>query len=246
MTVSPCLPARRAVPWILLGLTLVCVGSISARAADNRPSLGELEHDAGRETAELIHQAEEDLTHSGDDAHAGDAHGKAGHGGSTNPFDWQTDLALWTGVVFVVLMLVLWKFAWGPIAQGLDRREHGIADQIAQAENANAEAQELLAQYESKLAAAQEEVRGLIDEGRRQAEKQAQEILERARQEGDIERQRAMREIDQATAGAVKELAERSASLAVELAGRIVATELKPSDHERLIQQAVGDFAKQN
>jgi F-type H+-transporting ATPase subunit b len=158
----------------------------------------------------------------------------------------KRDQALWTGVVFLVLLAVLWKFAWGPIAQGLDRREYGIADNIAQAEKANADARELLAHYERKLAEAQDEVRGIIDTGRHEAEKQASQIVERANDEADLRAQRAMREIDDATAGALKELANRSATLAVELAGRIVAGELKPADHQRLIEQAVNDFAKQN
>ena len=54
----------------------------------------------------------------------------AGDGG---PFSWQSDLAIWTGVVFVVLLLVLWKFAWGPIADALARREQSIAGQIREA-----------------------------------------------------------------------------------------------------------------
>ena len=54
-----------------------------------------------------------------------------------NPLEFRTDLAIWTGIVFLVLLLVLWKFAWGPIASGLDQREQAVADQIAAAEKSN-------------------------------------------------------------------------------------------------------------
>src|SRR5687767_84850 len=64
------------------------------------------------------------------DAHAphGDAHGHAiGHSDKkANPLEFQTDLAIWTAVVFVVLLLVLSKFAWGPIVAGLEKREQRI------------------------------------------------------------------------------------------------------------------------
>ena len=40
-----------------------------------------------------------------------------------NPLEFKTDLALWTAVVFLLLLAVLWKFAWGPLAEGLDKRE---------------------------------------------------------------------------------------------------------------------------
>ena len=65
-----------------------------------------------------------------------------GRGGrAADPLEWKSDLALWTAVVFLCLLAILWKFAWKPIAEGLDKRERNVADQIAQAEAANAEGQ---------------------------------------------------------------------------------------------------------
>ena len=156
--------------------------------------------------------------------------------------DIQGDLAVWTAVVFLGLLLVLWKFAWGPICAGLEKREQGIADQIAQAEQSNRKAQQLLDQYDQKLADSQVEVRGLLDKGRRDAAALGREMLDKAKQEAQAEQQRALQQIDAATANALKELAERSSTLAVELAGKILQVELKPEDHAQLIQQAVSDF----
>ncbi len=155
------------------------------------------------------------------------------------------DLALWTAVIFLVLLGVLWKFAWGPIRSGLEKREQGIAEQISQAEQSNQKAQELLGQYEQKLAASQDEVREILDRARRDAESLGRELMEKTRQEAQSEQQRALKQIDAATAGALKELAERSSTLAVELAGKILHAELKPEDHARLIGQAVSDFGGQ-
>ncbi|HUT09958.1 MAG TPA: F0F1 ATP synthase subunit B [Thermoguttaceae bacterium] len=180
-----------------------------------------------------------------EDTHAsGDESG----GGGINPLSLekiQTDLAIWTGVVFLLLLAILWKFAWGPITQGLDRREQGIADQIDQAEQSNKEARELLGQYGQKLAGAKEEVRDILAQGRRDAEQLGQEMLEKTRQEARAEQQRALRQIDDATAAALKELAAKGADLAVNLAGRIVRAELKAGDHAKLIERTVSDFAKQ-
>jgi F-type H+-transporting ATPase subunit b len=159
--------------------------------------------------------------------------------------DFQTDLALWTVVVFLVLLVVLWKFAWGPLRSGLEKREQGIAEQISQAEQSNQKAQELLRQYEQKLAASQEEVREILDRARRDAESLGRELMEKTRQEAQAEQRRAVEQIDAATAGALKELAEQSSTLAVELAGKILRAELKAEDHARLIGQAVSDFGGQ-
>lgn len=173
----------------------------------------------------------------------------ADHGGSAslNPLSFeafQKDLAIWTLVVFVVLLLILWKFAWGPINDGLQKREQRVLGEIASAEKANQDAKQLLADYEQRLAASESQVREIIERGRRDAEEVGRQILEKARAETEAEKQRALREIDAATAGALKGLAEKSADLAVELAGKIVAAKLDPQAHSRMIEEAMDRFAK--
>jgi F-type H+-transporting ATPase subunit b len=169
----------------------------------------------------------------------------AGEGAeSLNPLkSWKLDSAVHTAIVFLVLLLVLWKFAWKPLAEGLDRRERRVADDIAAAQRANLEAQNLLAQYHEKLATSEGEVREILERARRDAEHLGRELLEKARAETDVEKRRALREIETATAAALKELADRSASLAVELAGKIVHSRLDPKAHARLIEEAVSRFA---
>lgn len=161
---------------------------------------------------------------------------------NTSPLEFKKDLAIWTAVVFLVLLAVLWKFAWGPIAQGLEKREHQIADQISQAEHSNQEARRLLEEHRQKLDASQDEVRAIIEQGRRDAEQLGREMLEKAKADAAAERDRALQQIDTATAGALKELAERSATMAVDLAGKIVRNRLNPQDHARLIEEAVSQF----
>jgi len=186
-----------------------------------------------------------------DEEGAADSHGEGGEetsghgGGGLDPLALQRDLALWTGAVFLVLFVILWKFAWGPIRDGLDKREQGVADEIAQAEAANQKAQQLLAQYEQKLDGAKSEVRELLARARQDAEQTGREMLAEAKAEAEAEHQRALREIDAATASAMKELADRSASLAVDLAGRILGAKLERADHARLIEQAMSNLARQ-
>ena len=81
-----------------------------------------------------------------DDAHAdgaGAAHAAAadshGHGddqdkgSGPSPLLFDIDLAVWTGIVFGALLLVLRKFAWPAITTALDEREKKISDNIAEA-----------------------------------------------------------------------------------------------------------------
>ena len=108
-------------------------------------------------------------------------------GGPVNPLEWKSDLAIWTAVVFLLLLAILWKIAWKPLAEALDKREQNMADQIAQAEAANQKAKEILADYERKLAAAQDEVRAILDQGRRDAEQAGHELIDKAKQEAEAE-----------------------------------------------------------
>jgi F-type H+-transporting ATPase subunit b len=166
---------------------------------------------------------------------------------SLNPLSWewiQQDLAIWTAVVFLLLLAILTRFAWKPIIEGLDKRERNVADQIAQAEAANKKAADLLAQYERKLLAARDEVRALVEQGRRDADQAGRELIEKAKDEAKGEYQRGLAQIDAATNAALKELADRSATLAIDLAGKIVRTKLNPNDHARLVEQAVAGFVQ--
>ncbi len=168
-------------------------------------------------------------------------------GGGMNPFApsaLKADLALWTAVVFLCVLAILAVFAWKPLMAGLDKREQGIADQIAQAEAANQKAKDVLADYQRKLAEAKDDVRGILDQGRRDAETLGRELLDKAKEEASAEHVRALKEIETAADAAVRKLADQSAAMAVELAGKIVHAKLNPAEHARLIEQAVGGFVR--
>jgi F-type H+-transporting ATPase subunit b len=182
-------------------------------------------------------------------AAAGDHSGEHEHIGLADPGpdvakpeEIKSDLAFATFLVFLVLLAILWKFAWGPIIQAIERREQSIANHIAEAERSHDQAKALLAEYERKLAGAANDVRELLEEARRDAEHTKLEILAEAKTAAHAERDRSLREIEVATDQALKALAERSAELAVELAGKILQSKLTSADHARLIQEAVAKF----
>lgn len=232
--------------FVLAVIAMALFTACGAFAADESAAQEDSHAEASADHDHDAHAGEDDA-HAGDDAHeAGtDSHG-GGHGGEVNlnPLDWKSDLAIWTGVVFVILLLVLGKFAWGPIADGLDKRESRIAGEIEAAEKANADAKAQLEEYQQKLAAAGDEVRQMVEQAKRDAETAAQSITQKAREEADAEKRRAVEDIELATAGALKEMAEQSANLAVDLAGKIVQQRLSAEDHSALINDAVAKFSK--
>jgi F-type H+-transporting ATPase subunit b len=182
----------------------------------------------------------------GAEAHAGAAHdahaGEHAAHGNTDPLSIDPDLAVFTLVVFLILLGVMSKFAWRPIVEGFERREKNIAENLAAAQAANEEARRRLADYERRLASAQDEVRAILDEARRDAAHTTQEMLAKARAEAQAERDRALSEILAAKEQALGELAGPSASMAVDLASRIVQQRLNATDHAGLIEEATAGF----
>ena len=163
-------------------------------------------------------------------------------GGALPPF--CADLALWTAVTFVLVLIVLWKFAWGPIIEGLDKREQYVLDQRSDAEKANADAKALLDDYKNQLANAKAEIQQMKADAAVSAEKAAAIVMNKAIASVEAEKKAATQEIASAKIQAQKELAAQSAALAVELAGKILKKELNPQSHQKLIDQAVAKFGK--
>jgi F-type H+-transporting ATPase subunit b len=157
---------------------------------------------------------------------------------------WASNTAAWTLIIFLTVFAVLYKYAFGPIAKALDEREKGILGNIAAAQKQNDEAKNLLKQYQAKLDASKDEVRQILEAAKVDAQRQADNIVAKAREAADHERDRAMKEIESATASALQSIAERSATLATHLAGKMIRAEVKPEQHRNLIDAALQEFTR--
>ncbi|HEV2855588.1 MAG TPA: F0F1 ATP synthase subunit B [Thermoanaerobaculia bacterium] len=160
-------------------------------------------------------------------------------GGENNLFAGDVGNAIWTLLIFLLVVFVLGKFAWGPILNTLQTRENFIHEALAKAKRDRDEAEGRLREYEARLAAARGEATAIVDEGRRDAEVVKRRIEADAKAEGDKMIERARREIQIATDTATQDLYRLSARLATDLAARVIGRELTPQDHERLIAEAI-------
>jgi F-type H+-transporting ATPase subunit b len=169
----------------------------------------------------------------------------AGGEEKVNLLIFQPDLAIFSAIVFLVLLGILSWFAWPRIAAALDERERKIAENIAAAENANQQAKQLIAAHEAKLAAAAGEVRALLDEARRDAEHTKNRIVAEARKAGEEEKERALLEIKRAKDGAIQELATSSANVAIDLARKVIQQKITPDEHTAVVREALNKLAAQ-
>ena len=152
------------------------------------------------------------------------------------------DMAIYTLVVFILMVVILRVAAWNPIKKALDDREQGIIDHIADARRSAEKAERLLEEYEVKIAAAAQEANEIVAEGRRDAEATKDRIVEEAREAATAERDRALNDIEIAKNAALQDVAEKSADIAVALAGKIVDKELNASDHQALIKETLDNI----
>jgi F-type H+-transporting ATPase subunit b len=153
-------------------------------------------------------------------------------------------LIIWTIITFVVLLLILRKFAWGPILTALENRERTIKENVAQAQKTREEAERLLADYHGKLDSIKEEARKIVEEGRQKGEKTREELLARARKEYDEQLERAKKEIDLAKKKAVDEVQRYVVDLTLDVASKVTAMSLKDEDHRRLARETLAGAGK--
>lgn len=161
-----------------------------------------------------------------------------------DPMQPEAQVLLYTVIVFLILLGLLWKFAWGPLMQALQEREDRINKRISDADSKLKEAEAKVAEYERKISHAKEEAAEIIAEGKRDVEKVREEIQAAANTEAQRTLERAKREIELAKDAAVQELRDRLVDLTAEMAARVIEREVKPEDHRRFVEEAIGQVDK--
>ena len=172
------------------------------------------------------------------------------HGNATaslaSPADLRFDMSIYSFLVFLILLGVLYKFAWGPIATALDQREQTMHRQMEEARLASEKAALQLREYEARLVAATEEARQIVAGARKDAEVAKDKIVAEARDAAQKERDRAVADINIAKNQALDQIAQKSVQTAVSLASNIIRREVKAQEHEALIGEAINEFSKLN
>jgi len=144
-------------------------------------------------------------------------------------------LVFWTSVTFILVLVVLWLFAWKPIIQGLDARNDKIQEDLDNSRKLREQAESLMADYQKHLHAAKDQALHIIEEGKRDAEAIRHRILEDAKKEAEEIHNRAIGEISQAKAKAIKELEQEVVDLSVAIISKILSRDVSKEDHRNII-----------
>lgn len=198
--------------------------------------------------ADQPHAAE---THKGDADHGDADHGEAGHDdhaeGPMPPIlSFDPGAAVANLAIFLGVFLILAKFVWPVILGGLKAREDKIHSDLHQAQEANEKAQQILADYEKKVAEANTEAQAILADARKDAQANAAKIVDEAKAEASRQSERAQADIETAKKVALAEIADQTAQVAMAVAKQVVGRELQPNDHSDLIRNALDQIPSKN
>ena len=143
--------------------------------------------------------------------------------------------ALWTAIIFLVLLAILYPTAWKSVLAGLKAREQRIRQDIADAEAARKRAEETLRQYNAQLASAENSVREMLAKATADGERLATTIRMQAQQEAEEIKERTNRDIDAARDAAIRQVREEAVNLATMMAEKVLRRNLNADDQRRIL-----------
>ncbi|HEV8207836.1 MAG TPA: F0F1 ATP synthase subunit B [Acidimicrobiia bacterium] len=158
----------------------------------------------------------------------------------------ETNEIIWGGLAFVVLLLVMWKYALPPVRNMMKQREDRIRDDLERAEHARTEAEGELANYRRQVADARNEAARIIEEARQSADEVKRQIQSQAEADAVEIRARAQEDIRLAAERAQADLQGRVADLSIELAEKIVERNLDRDTQLALVESYIGQVGNGN
>lgn len=158
-------------------------------------------------------------------------------------FDINTGLSLWALIVFLILLLLLAKFAWGPILSVLEAREQNIRNSIDDAARLRKEASDALDRHRLQLREARHEAQHIIAEAKQAAARLGSEMEAKARQESAAIVQRARREIEVERDAVLEAIRKETVSLALAAASRLVRQRLDAPEDRELVNDYLSSLA---
>jgi F-type H+-transporting ATPase subunit b len=212
-----------AILALALGGLLLVASPASAQEGEEEPQLSE-------DTEECIHLAEE-----ADDPEACQE--------APNPILPATDELVWGALSFAVLFFLLRKYAYPQVKQMMENRAERIRSDLAAAESAKGDAEQVLAEYRAQLNDAKAEAGRIIEEARQAADRLKRDQESRLQDELAELRARAVADIESAKVQAVSELRGEVAQLAIGAAETVVQRSLDAETQTQLIEDYINQVA---
>ncbi|ANU22420.1 ATP synthase B chain [Planococcus donghaensis MPA1U2] len=144
-----------------------------------------------------------------------------------------------TLVIFIGLMLLLKKFAWGPLMGVMQQREDLIKSEIETAENSRLESQKMLEEQRGLLKDARTQAQEIVENAKKQGEVSREEIITTARAESSRMKEAAVQEIANERDKAISAVREEVVALSLLAATKVLEKEISEEDNRQLINETI-------
>ncbi|MDG9367409.1 F0F1 ATP synthase subunit B [Streptococcus pneumoniae] len=145
---------------------------------------------------------------------------------------------------FILLLVLIKKFAWSNITGIFEERAEKIASDIDRAEDARQKAEVLAQKREDELAGSRKEAKTIIENAKETAEQSKANILADAKLEAGHLKEKANQEIAQNKVEALQSVKGEVADLTISLAGKIISQNLDSHAHKALIDQYIDQLGE--
>ena len=146
-------------------------------------------------------------------------------------------LYIWTIVIFLILLTLLAKFAWGPLLQALEARQESIRRSLDDAAKAKLELERLQTESHRILAEARSEAESIVARTREDANRLRDEMRQRAQQDAANIVKNAEKQIELETNRALQQIRHEAVDLSVAIASKLLQRNVSKADNERLIEE---------
>jgi F-type H+-transporting ATPase subunit b len=160
-----------------------------------------------------------------------------------NPILPEADELIFGSLAFLLVFLILARYAFPRINQGLKQRQDKIRGDLEGAENARREAESSLQQYRQQLQEARAEAGKIVEESRKTAEQMRRDLLVKAEDDSRQIVAKAQEEIRAERDRAKEELRQTLAEVSVDLAARVVGESLDKERQLRLVDEYIDEVA---
>ena len=169
------------------------------------------------------------------------------HGGSSAPnplVQLDPGLFIWTILTFIVLFLVLAKFAWKPLLSMLEQRENLIKDSLENAEKAREELDKLNAESEAIISKARSEAQSILSEGKAAADKIKEDTITKAKDEASKIREDAQHQIQVEKDKAISDIRKEVVDISISVAEKLINKNISEQDNNTLIEESLKKINK--
>ena len=144
-----------------------------------------------------------------------------------------------TMIAFIILLLIVKKFAWGPLTKILAERETKIKTDIATAASEREAGKAANVEAQKTLREARAEATQIILQAKKQALQVQDSMLKDAKDEVIRMKEGAKKDIEQERRRMLNDLRDELTDISIEIAEKVIQREIKSEDYHRIIDDFI-------